>query len=111
MTHKQCSSATWGGYRTSISKTKEIEIKGERTDRKVRFQFRCSALVCLALCATLVFGEPGKISKDVKRGAAGQSIDVIVQYRVEPGKSHFDRVTKRGGTLKKDFRGVIRGAA
>jgi len=84
-------------------------MKGERTDRKVRVQFRCTALLCVVLCAAFGFAESHKISKDLKRVAAGQSVDVIVQYRVQPGKSHFDRTAKRGGTLKKDLRGVIRG--
>src|SRR6266700_7558759 len=111
MTHKQCCSATWGGFKKSDSKATEVAIKGERTDRKVRFQFRYSALLCLILCTTMAFAKSPKISKDLQDKPGGQSIDVIVQYKVQPGKSHFDRVTSRGGTLKKDLRGVIHGAA
>ena len=86
-------------------------MKCEKTDRKVRFQFRYSALLCLILCANVAFAKSPKISKDLQDTPDGQSLDVIVQYKVQPGKSHFDRVASRGGALKKDLRGVIRGAA
>ena len=111
MTHKQCWSATWGGFKKSDSKATELAMRGERTDRKVRFQFRYSALLCLILCAMMAFAKSPKISKDLQDTHDGQTVDVIVQYRVQPGKSHFDRVTSRGGALKKDLRGVIHGAA
>ncbi len=111
MTHKQCSSAAWGGTKKSDPKAKELAVKGERTDRKVRFQFRYSALLCLILCATMAFARSPKISKDLQDTHSGQTVDVIVQYNVQPGKSHFDRVASRGGVLKKDLRRVIHGAA
>src|SRR5262250_660587 len=111
MTHKQCWSATWGGYKKPSSETTELAVKGERTDRKVRFQFRHSVLLCLVLCVNIAFAKSPKISKDLDDAEDGQTVDVIVQYRVQPGKAHFDRVGARGGVLKKDLRGVIRGAA
>jgi len=111
MTHKQCWSATWGGYRKPSSRATEITIKRERTDRKVRFQIRDSVLLCLILCATIAFAKSPKISKDLDDTHDGESVDVIIQYRVPPGKSHFDRIASKGGVLKADLRGVIRGAA
>ena len=111
MTHKQCWSATWGGYRKPSSEAPETAVKHERTDRKVRFQFRYSALLCLILCAEMALAKSPKISKDLDDKQDGDSVEVIVQYRVQPGKSHFDRVASMGGALKKDLRGVIRGAA
>src|SRR5215470_12547077 len=111
MTHKQCWSATWGGLKKPNSELTETSVKGERTDRKVRIQFRYSGLVCVVLCATLAFAKSPKIAKDLDDVPGGQLVDVIVQYRVQPRKAHFDRVAAKGGSLKKDLRGVIRGAA
>src|SRR5437867_9186807 len=111
MAHKQSSSATWGGVKNPGQRRPELlETRKAGTDRRVRDQFHLAGVLVLVLCASLAFGKSSKIAKDLK-DRDGDTVDVIVQYRVQPGKAHFDRVAAHGGTLKKDLRGAIHGAA
>jgi serine protease AprX len=59
--------------------------------------------------------ESPKISHDLQQrrvNAEGDSpVDVIVQFTQHPTADHFDKVGRRGGTMKQDLSGVIKGAA
>jgi serine protease AprX len=111
MKRKQCWSAVWGGVMKTNSRLSQLlGTEGEPADR-VASKFRYVALLCLVLAANVAFGKSPKVSKDLQDVPAGQSVDVIVQYRVNPGQAHFDRVKARGGSVKRDLRGAIHGAA
>src|SRR4051812_30461888 len=63
------------------------------------------------LLTTLSFGQNGKLSRDIADTTSSKSIDVIVQYKVPPTDTHFNRVNGKGGKMKRDLRGAIKGAA
>jgi serine protease AprX len=68
------------------------------------------ALGTLLLIATTMFGQQPRLSKDLRNLRSSDSVDVIVQYHVVPGRDHFDRVRSKGGVLKYDLSGLKAGA-
>src|SRR5208337_3275491 len=67
-------------------------------------------VACLILLPALALGQSRRMSKDLEKLPAAQTVNVIVQYRVVPTQSHFDRVQARGGVLQRDLRGMKAGA-
>ena len=52
-----------------------------------------------------------KVASELQSAQAGAHVDVIVQFRTPPSALHHQRVANRGGKLKSEFGGIIRGAA
>ncbi len=77
--------------------------------RTLRSAFYKLAVSSLLLAATTMFGQH-RLSKDLNNLSSPDSVDVIIQYQVVPGREHFNRVQSRGGLLKHDLTGMKAGA-
>src|SRR5256885_14694358 len=83
-----------------------------RTEKK-----RCGAarglnhlvLITLILITSLAFARSPKLSKDLNKVSRNSFVDVIVQFKQRPTSTHFNKVKARGGALKHDFRGTVKG--
>ena len=69
------------------------------------------ALLFLTLTASLAYAKPPKMSKELAEAPSGSKVDVIVQFTKSPTAYHFNKVLARGGTMKRNLHGVIKGAA
>src|SRR3984957_11486401 len=66
------------------------------------------ALLFLTLTASLAYAKPPKMSKELAEAPSGSKVDVIVQFTKSPTAYHFNKVLAPGGTLKRNFTGVIK---
>ncbi len=67
-------------------------------------------LIAVLLSATLTYAKPHKLSKELRGATSSAQVDVIVQYTKAPTPAHHQKVTSRGGTLKRELRAVKGGA-
>ena len=70
---------------------------------KVTSRIRHLVFWCVILGATFAFATPQKFSKDLGKRSSGQSVNVIVQYKVPPTQAHFARVIARGGAFQQSL--------
>ena len=68
-------------------------------------------LVLVMFAASFCLADSSKLAKELRSQNGTNRVDVIVQYRVSPTAAHFGRVTAAGGSLNRDLRGAIHGAA
>jgi subtilisin family serine protease len=52
-----------------------------------------------------------KVAPELLSNQAGAQVNVIVQFTTPPSALHHQKVVNRGGKLKSEFGGIIRGAA
>src|SRR5271167_3625431 len=60
-------------------------------------------LLCLAipvLLATASFAAPQKVAHDIDRHNPNALVDVIVQFKVTPNASHYQKMSARGAVLR-----------
>src|SRR5712692_3151183 len=74
-----------------------------------------SWLRILGLTLTLVgllrnAGASDKLSRDLSLRENGSTVDVIIQFNTEPTEQHHQKISAKGGTLKANLSGVIKGA-
>src|SRR5262252_6312566 len=63
-------------------------------------------LISLVLVPLVSFAQARKLAGGLEKLSGEQPVNVIVQYRVVPGKRHFDRVQAHGGSLHRDLHGM-----
>jgi len=52
-----------------------------------------------------------KVAPELLSAQSAAQVDVIVQFTTAPSALHHQKVVNRGGKLKREFGGIIRGAA
>ncbi len=66
-------------------------------------------LVVLAL-VTVAAAKQNRLAPELQNRSNKSTMDVIIQFKVQPTAKHHQRVQSRGGQLKQEF-GVLKGAA
>ncbi len=70
---------------------------------------RLAAFLVVVLAASMAFGQSPKMSKDLQKRPASDTIDVIVQYADSPASGNFTKAKGAGATLRKQM-GLVKAA-
>ena len=77
----------------------------------ITVRLRWLIVACLMCSTNFGFAADARMSRELRRKLrSGQSVDVIVQYKVAPDTAHFSRMMSKGAVLHRQFN-VIHGAA
>jgi hypothetical protein len=82
-----------------------------KTSESVWTRWAVMFLVLLTASWGFAQSSHSRLSGELRGRHGANDVDVIVQYKVPPQQKHFDKVTGKGGAMKADLKGVIRGAA
>ena len=72
-------------------------------------KWRTKSLVSLLAFVGLVYAGSPKIAKDLDNIDSEALVDVIVQFKQVPTEAHHNKVTNRGGQLRREL-GLIKGS-
>ena len=64
------------------------------------------SFVSFVLLTSLLWGNDHKLAPELKGRQSENSVDVIVQYRTVPTKTHRDRIAAHGGLVKQHLKNV-----
>src|SRR5437588_3845776 len=65
-------------------------------------------VLLVLLFASVAWGDDRKLSPELKGRHSGDSIDVIVQFKVTPAQKHKDSISLHGGSVKQHL-GPVKG--